>query len=59
VLTTVSSEELLIRSDPLGELEFPHPACGHAKFLKVTSSVVLSGFIEPVGKPSLKRLPRL
>jgi len=55
----VSSEELLIRSDPLGELEFPHPACGHAKFLKVTSSVVLSGFIEPVGKPSLKRLPRL
>lgn len=54
VLTTVSAEELLMES-----CTSPHPACGRAKFLKVTSSGVLSAFIEPADKPSSKRPPGL
>lgn len=37
----------------------PHPHCARGTFLKIVSSVVLSGFIEPADKLSLKRLPGL
>lgn len=53
-----SSQELLIGSNALWLQLFPVlpilSACG--TFLKIISSVVLSGFIEPTDKLSLKRL---